>query len=203
MLTNRRCLMAICAATALIILAHISEYADNSKSSVDPICGMDMSYMIEQNESISLYNMLLQDLKGERVESAGDIEYPDYYGGAYIDKDTGALVIMIPENTQAPAEFIYRYTEKGASFTNCSVSYNSLNKAIKAIDIDFLRRKGINVVLRGIKEMDNTIYLAIEDYSEDKVNEILSYYPFPFLNVVSGEVHLTSTSLGAGYGMQI
>ena len=188
----RRCLVTAFITAAIIFLA---AYADNSNSSLDQLCGTDMSYIVKQNESISIYNTLLQEIKHENAGSAGDVYYPDYYGGAYVDTDTGTLVIMIPENTQAPAEFIDRYTEKGASFVSCSVSYNSLNEAIKAIDIDFLRSKGINVVLWGINEMDNTIYLAIEDYNEDKANEILSYYPFPFLNIVSGEVRLTSTSL--------
>ena len=67
----------------------------------------DEAFFINQTESIEQYNRLLDGFKKASAHtlraraSAEEPTYADYYGGAYIDDDTGKLVVLITDTAPA------------------------------------------------------------------------------------------------------
>ena len=71
--------------------------------------GHSNEFFVTQAESIEIYNQLLDSFKATNYSDIGETNliYPDYYGGAYINNETGELIIKIVESTDEIKEEVY------------------------------------------------------------------------------------------------
>lgn len=116
------------------------------------------NYSTNESYAIVQYNKIL-DYFGRGLETEGGQSYPDYYGGSYIDTDTGHLVVQVTELTDNIKATLTEVTENDALiFEKVDFSYNYLNEvAEQACSSDF---GGLNVNSAQIDEQENKVLIS-------------------------------------------
>lgn len=150
-------------------------------------------FYVTQSESIRIYNQLLNSFTAQPNIYAANGEtfsYPDYYGGAYINQETGKLVILVTDMSIATyaVNAVLPTENTGVTYQMCNISYNQIKQAINTIsqNADVLREQG--VFIRAILDdiLNEGVIVYVEDLTEEKeqsIREIANYSFLRFENV--------------------
>lgn len=148
----------------------------------------------KQAESVSAYRKMLEGFSmqpaafafSEEEETCTDI-YPDYYGGSYIEEETGKLVVLIKGDIEECSNEIAQMTEEDSCivYKPCSVSYNELEKTIDTIfeKQSVLEASGIEIGSVEEKIIENEVLMTIKDFSEEKAEIIRQIIPCGYLQI--------------------
>ncbi len=140
-----------------------------------PLDFHDEQFYETQRESVKIYNQMIEGFQTESASSDHEV-YPDYYGGAYIDQETGGLVILIKEGSDTASDEIAAYSgRKNVTIKPCKVSYNELLDAVNRIadKMKYLRdERGILIDRVGPDIINGRVVVFVRDLTQDKIDVI-------------------------------
>ncbi len=114
------------------------------------------------------YNVLLESFIS-KSRSVEDISYPDFYGGAYIDK--GELVILSPIRFLGKDNYEAILGRGNYRLEGCDYSYKELEDVMSIIDKYKLENKessvSNNFYSYEISEKDNRVKVYSQEYSDE------------------------------------
>ena len=174
----------------------------------DPISEDDYvksGYYLTERKSLEAYRQILEGFKGESAEvneiseddeqTVTEPEYPDYYGGAYINDD-GKLVVLITKDSlmQEKASIRQKISDEmqlGSDYIlqECDVSFNELRRVQNLIleKDELFKSLGINITMSGISfSSGSRLTIWISDMKEDDEKIIRSYFDYDFLAFENG-----------------
>ena len=189
----------------------------------DPVSEEDYvksGYYLTERKSLEAYRQILEGFKEESAEVNGisgdddqtvtEPEYPDYYGGAYINDD-GKLVVLITKDSkiQGKEELNKNISDKiqlGSNYIiqECDVSFNELRRVQNLIleKDEMFESMGINITMTGISfSSGGKLKIWISDMTEEDEKVVRSYFDYDFLVFESGEECVNQVDLGGGYGV--
>lgn len=116
------------------------------------------------------YNVLLESFIS-KSRSVEDISYPDFYGGAYIDK--GELVILSPIRFLGKDNYEAILGRGNYRLEGCDYSYKELEDVMSIIDKYKLENKessvSNNFYSYEISEKDNRVKVYLQEYSDEAI----------------------------------
>lgn len=127
---------------------------------------------------MNAFEMPSSKSSSERGDYSGMADYPDYYGGSYIDND-GNLVVYV----KADNETIKQRTNLLSSLANSNdikykqadYSYNILNSIMNKLNEYKLNNNNNNIANNFnsyyISDIENAVIVNLEDINEEKINE--------------------------------
>lgn len=169
----------------------------------------------KQAESVSAYRQMLEGFAmqpaafalSEEAETVQDQDvYPDYYGGSYIEEETGKLVVLIKGDIEECSSEIAQMTEEDSCivYKQCAVSYNELEETIDTIfeKQSVLEANGIEIGSVEEKIIEGKILVTIKDFSEEKAETIRQIIPCGYLQIeemqTGQETHECAGTVRAG-----
>lgn len=143
-----------------------------------------------ESQSITQYQLLMTELKHQKLGNEMTLDYPDYYAGAYIQED-GKLVVLLTEVSKTHSDSICSLIRSSdVIFKTASVSYNDLvshrddiiqtyeslkNNSLEnriADDLSTLLDSFIGI---GIEEQNNRIVVTLTDTSAENIDSFRKY----------------------------
>lgn len=127
-------------------------------------------------QSLSLYNSIENKFSNH--------QYPEYYAGAYIDKSTSSLVILVTNKEAAANDPLLPDEKPGiCTYKLSTVSINQMNEAIETISENtaLLQAKGVNISYVYDDIQNRRIVIGIQDLSQDKEQDVIAIANYPFL----------------------
>lgn len=130
----------------------------------------------EQARSIEAYNQLLDSFKtnsqARNSEMSTSQAYPDYYGGAYIDKETGGLVVLVVDSAPAGIASLAAVDTADANvrYKSCDVSFNEIVNTVDIVTskIGVLRAQGIVIDTICDDIMSGGVIVTVRDLDASK-----------------------------------
>lgn len=128
-----------------------------------------------QSEAYQSYEKLME-LLSPQTRSTGSAQYPDYYGGSYVD-DNGKLVVLLASsdvNIRSAGNMKEQLTGNHVIYKNCTYSYNALNSVVSQITekaengVPFIYD---NVGMFGIDDENNSVLVGLYDNSVDAITQ--------------------------------
>ena len=154
----------------------------------------------QQSRSNEEYNLILSSFDVD-----GEIRYPDYYGGSYLD-NAGYLVVGITEYTEENRENLCKVTGNNRlQIKRVDYSYNELMSVCK--EIERLWAAGESATVKeqvvgfGIDEVKNRVLISIQDLSYKE--KLLSYLRATDMILVEDETVESSASVNPGGQIQV
>lgn len=190
----------------------------------------------EQSESVDVYRQILEGfeeqaeertaLTGENQELHRDTKqynssnvfsdikeeeqvlFPDYYGGSYIEDETGKLVVLVKGEDEKSKKEIKRLTDNSSNvvYKSCDCSYNEMLQTIDEIlkKWQIFHEKGIEIVSVEERIMEGVIVITIDGYSNEKENVIRETISCDYLRVEeSHEEKKEGATVRAGDGIAV
>lgn len=163
-------------------------------------------FYVTQAESIYIYNDLLNSFNTERTSISNTQtekqEYPDYFGGAYINQETGGLVIKTTDVAQIKRSL--RSSKRSLSsvtYELCDISYNQMRSVVNNIttDLDFFYEQNIEIVSVGIDVDTSKVYVKVVNLTDEKASIIKKRTNCSFLQFGNGNAIIPEVSIGGGY----
>ena len=143
-----------------------------------------------ESQSITQYQLLMTELKHQKLGNEMTLDYPDYYAGAYIQED-GKLVVLLTEVSKTHSDSICSLIRSSdVIFKTASVPYNDLvshrddiiqtyeslkNNSLEnhiADDLSTLLNSFIGI---GIEEQNNRIVVTLTDTSAENIDSFRKY----------------------------
>ena len=143
-----------------------------------------------ESQSITQSQLLMTELKHQKLGNEMTLDYPDYYAGAYIQED-GKLVVLLTEVSKTHSDSICSLIRSSdVIFKTASVSYNDLvshrddiiqtyeslkNNSLEnriADDLSTLLDSFIGI---GIEEQNNRIVVTLTDTSAENIDSFRKY----------------------------
>ena len=130
-------------------------------------------FLEAHDNSVMSYDQMLNSFKRNKN---GDITYPEYYGGAFIDSD-GTLNVYIKDSGLArsseSAELTQPLSINGAIIREANYSYNELTKMMDSLN-EFVannRDNDVEVSFHSfyLSQTDNEIVIELENLSDEKI----------------------------------
>lgn len=169
---------------------------------IDMLDIKDNDFYVKQKQSIEIYNQLLDFLQANTISSEDDEkQYPDYYGGAYID-DNGELVVLIKDiNNIENATLAFSSKSNFIHYQNCDVSYNEILDVINLIsnNLNYFTEQNVNIVYTLDNIMNGTVIVGIEDLTLDKEQIVKNFTGCSFICFENADAVKFEESFGAGY----
>lgn len=193
-------LLAFCLCFAMAV----PTFAANDWDNINPLDLHDEGFYINQNESIRIYNQLLDGFATDSATFSADSQmpYPDYYGGAYVDDETGQLVVLVTESDVAIENAISMYAREaqGIRYELCDVSYKDMLTAISEITnrIEDFSKQGIDITCVADNIMDGTVLVGVKDLTNEKKDFILNTTNYDFLVFEENEGVIANKGIGGG-----
>ncbi len=171
----------------------------------------DNEFYITQNESVKVYNEMLEAFSRESNQTYSlsskntGQNYPEYYGGAYID-EKGELVVLVTEKTNTINSKVRQATGSSSIVTTelCNVSYNEMCYVIDFLSdkIDVLESQGVTIDTIGDDIMNGKVVISIVDWNYEKEEKVRDLIDCDFLSFVNSKgAENTSSTVGGGYGI--
>lgn len=138
---------------------------DKTEPTLDPV------FRENQSKSVRQYNALLDFY----TKTYGDAQYPDYYGGAYIEQVTGYLVVLATD-TEAAKEDLSNWNASFENFQQCERSYNQLEATRRTIMDQWmsLLEQGISICGSAIDTMAGRVIIFVDEQTEAGDEAILT-----------------------------
>ena len=117
-----------------------------------------------QEQAYADYLELLKSLNVSTTRSISATDFPEYYGGCYVN-DEGKLVVLVKEGESEPIRQLSQATRSSSMiYETCQYSFNELQQVVEEI-----RQKALagneflfkNVSLYGISEKDNIVEVGL------------------------------------------
>lgn len=227
----------VCLTALLICLAGISKNEDSSAKThvyAKPPEQAEQGHMVltptdreqeffdNQSDSVDSYNKMLDSFDSSssspfslnQSRIAGERKYPDYYGGAYIDDETGGLVVLVKNSslglssaatkiaaaTQETTVISSESVKSGIRIESCEVSYAELLEGASLVEeqMDNLRSQGVNIVMVGPDIKLGKVVVSIEDLTEEKEEKVRKLLDCPFLQFENGKPARYLEAIGGG-----
>lgn len=158
-------------------------------------------YYLAQSKSIQLYNELLDGFKPQACTTnlTEGLPYPDNYGGAYIDLETGELIILLTDMDDMAIPF--NSNSDGYSYEKCSVSMNEINEAIAMIteNLERFHQKGIDIIAVYDDILNQCVVVEVRDLTAEKEKEILEIGKYPFVKCKEASSISRHSEIGGGW----
>lgn len=175
-----------------------------------------------QAESVDNYNEMLEAFEGSgsglsafnEGQSSEEKEYPDYYGGAYIDEETGGLVVLVKEAvvdlksakteiaalTNETTVISNKSVENGIRVEACEVSRNEIDEVIDFLSdqIDGLRNQGVEITMIRDDIRNGKVIVSILNLTEEKEELVRSLLDCSFLQFEEGDYAEEEEAIGGG-----
>lgn len=147
---------------------------------------MDYSeeYLMNQAESVQLYNVLLDSFtqdtnSNNRMAHEIDTVYPDFYGGAYVDLETGGLTIKLTDlgakqNLVDSVRF-----NKNITYKLCDVTLNELDSIANDINektTDYVEH-GVIIEVTKVDPVLSKVIVEIQDLDESMIRYLTKDMP--------------------------
>lgn len=200
-------LMAVLMAISVISTTALATAKEITDELQDPLEIHNNEFYINQMDSIRIYNQLLQDMKNETQAYSNYAEsiYPSYYGGAYIDNQTGNLIVLVTDLPLGTHSQISTFAQDYASvqFKTCAVSYNQILDAIEILsdNIDLLESRGVHIDTIRDDVLNNCVVVDVQDSSSEKIETIKSIANFEFLHFQDSNGLTFDSTIRAGSGI--
>jgi len=127
-----------------------------------------------QEKSYLTYREVLAEFSGSVEEDPEASEYPDYYGGSYMNEN-GYLVIQITEPLSECGEIIQEIAkQEHILFESVKTSYKELLQTMDELNAYFLddeREDKDNVIAFGIDEKYNEVFVELEKCHFDSIQQ--------------------------------
>lgn len=127
-----------------------------------------------QEEADKNYHAIMDSFNEKETPTLSKVkDYPDYYGGSYINEN-GQLVVFITGDTIKAKEIIGKYVDnKNILFVNSEYSYKTLNKIMDRIDEAARKKSPVFQHLDSwyIRETENRIHINLNRYEDSVINE--------------------------------
>ncbi len=129
----------------------------------------------KESASSSMYEKLMDSF--ENTET-GEVVYPDYYGGTYINHDGDAVVCVATEGTKARTRALknIKATTDSSDFVieNVEYSYNELEDMMNFLN-EYKQKNGNDLITKSwsghfLSDRDNTIFVELDDVNEDVIS---------------------------------
>lgn len=128
---------------------------------------------VDQNLALESYKNLMLSFESNKTKSANG-DYPDYYGGCYID-DNANLVVYVTNDSLNTKSSLPISNDANVVIKSCDYSFNELHAVKKTIS-DFLNADvnnsiADNVVYVSLRDIDNRIAVGLLDNSTNQIDE--------------------------------
>lgn len=144
---------------------------------------------IKESTSSSQCQKLMDSF--EKTET-GELIYPDYYGGSYIDDDGGLVVCVVAANAKEKKSVSKSIEEtinaKDFRIRNVKYSYHELEEMMELLNHIPNREVAKNWSGHFLSESDNAIFVQLKDVSEEQISLFQKEVTdSPMLRFVQGE----------------
>lgn len=130
----------------------------------------------------------------------------DYYGGAYIDEETGELVVLLTELAPIATNSISAYAEGNDNirFQLCDVSYAQIEEAISTISNHITDLYGCGIEVVSIRDdiLNGHVVVGVVDLDQEKEEMIRIVADYDFLVFEESERSTPLAAYGAGCAIQ-
>lgn len=164
-------------------------------------------FYITQMESIKTYNQLLQSMEMYAMtnSSSADSQYWDYYGGAYIDDQTGKLVVLVTDLSSFTLNKMRTFSRNGDSiqFQLCDTPYNQILNAIEILseNIEYLESQGVYIDSIRDDVLNNCVVVDMQELNPSKIAIVKTVADYDFLHFKNSEGITLDVSVEAGTGI--
>lgn len=165
------------------------------------------AFYVAQSQSIETYNALLNAFQGEaRAYSIGEevtAEYPDYYGGAYIN-DSGELVVLTTDASQEILDEIRTLAGTPVLTQQCDVSWQQIKDTIKLMSdhVAELKEQGTEIVEIRDDVMNGRVVVSVLNLSDNDIQNIKKITDAGYIEIQDAHsAPETYASYGGGYGI--
>ena len=202
--------LALSVVTAVMICPAASQASAESSLASDEEKIIDEKTMrrIKESKSSLQYEKLMDSF--EETET-GELIYPNYYGGSYIDDDGGFVVCVVAANAEEK-----KYASKSIEETinasdfkieNVKYSYNELEEMMEFLNKykQITRDSEIAKSWSGyfLSDSDNAVFVELDDVSDEQISlfrkEVTASPMIRFIN--SGGQGVDCASLNPGRGI--
>lgn len=174
-------LIAIFVLTMLIFT--FSGYAAESTDGFNPVTDSELNKMTDAGEK---YNIMLTEWAIDGKVSDSHANFPEFYGGAYIDDDNNLVINVTPLNDDVKAYFAGLFDLENVIFVEAKYSYSEILEKYELVSQEVFyednpRSELSNVNGVGIAVKENGINLYVDTdsvLSEEEIDNIKSYYDF-------------------------
>lgn len=134
--------------------------------------------LVDQSKALDAFDRLISSFQSGRTKSNSNVNYPEYYGGCYINENQ-ELVVYVTGDTIQGRSTIFTTTGTDDCITkSCTYSYNEL------LEINFRITDYIisnanptlmdNIAVVSIMDKENCIEVKLLNCSESNINEFRS-----------------------------
>lgn len=129
-----------------------------------------------QEKSYLTYRKFLAEFSGDLAKDPETAEYPDYYGGSYMN-ESGYLVIQLTKPLDECGDALQEIAKQDhILFDHVKVSYKELSQTMDELNAYFLddeqdNKEKDNVVAFGIDEKYNEIFVELEECHFDNIQQ--------------------------------
>lgn len=115
------------------------------------------------------------------MTKSGEILYPDYYGGSYINEKGKLVVLVVGDTAQYRSNILSRTRSNNFELIQCDYSYNKLLNVINNLNSYFETQEGIKVFhdlsinAFGLLDNKNRIFVNIRNLTSEKINKFKTH----------------------------
>ena len=151
-------------------------FADEQAKGLEPGVVFHSKVLHSENARVT-YDSLKSFIQRTHTRTSANSEYPDYYGGCYVDSE-GNLVVLYKHknvNLQRIQSLQAAVGKSAAKLESCDFSYNELLEVIRGID-EFHRNNpddpnSINSTIYYLNPSINRVVVCLTKFSEQTVDE--------------------------------
>ena len=133
---------------------------------------------VDQQQALDAYHNLMEGMTGGQIQTkSSEINYPDYYGGCYIDENNKLVVYTIGDIVQTKSAVV-SMAGSDVIIKSGKYSFQMLSDIMKKIGIYSSEEKNKSIVdnIASVSLMDiqNCIVVKLYDCSEQRIDEFKS-----------------------------
>lgn len=157
---------------------------------------------VDQNLALESCENLMALFKSSKTKSVNS-DYPDYYGGCYIDENAN-LVVYVTNDSVKTKSSLLNVNDPNIIIKSCDYSFNELHTIKKTISdllhTDANNSIAENVVYVSLRDMDNRIAVGLLDNSISEIDEFKrSIVNSPAIIFEKTEKKITPYNITDGY----
>lgn len=130
----------------------------------------------EKQKDASSLAMNLSKSLCSNVTKSGVSDYPDYYGGTYINENGDLVVLVVGDTAQYKPVLSKMAKSSNIIVEPCRFSYNTLLKTIDQLNELIINKETTDILQNfkiqcfGIQDNKNTVFVALEDCSSTNIS---------------------------------
>ena len=206
---SKKRLLALVLSVALILSLGALSTSAADITEVNPLDMHSNEFYVNQSNSIETYNELLTAMRAEAnsyspssLSSTSTATYPDYYGGAYIDEQTGQLTVLLTETGAVVEDEIARLSgaTTGILFQECDISYNDITETVDTLSENIAYFEELGIFIDGISDdiLNGKVIVLVQDLNADKENVIKEFVGCDYLYFQNSTGAFPDEAFGGG-----